>query len=285
MREAIASHLFSGDAWFTAGAVLIAIACVDLSATFERHARIAGAARIIGLVACAVAALSGTPAPPWLAIAAIFVLGVFLFVTIGSKRELWRRTTACGAIVIVAGALAAEARWHFASAARQPSSRPLIVIGDSLSSGGFGEKAPWPALLASSRQVTNASQPSENVSSALRDVVPLLNEATADTIVILEIGGNDMLDRRPAAEFERDLEALVREAGGRTVVMLELPLMPGMRRFGAAQRRVARTAGVVLVPKRVLARVLTRRSNRVDGLHFTQQGQDELARAIGPWIP
>lgn len=285
MREAIAFHLFSGHAWFTAGAVVLAVALVDLSRAFVRHPRVASAARVAGLIACAAAALSGTPAPLWLAIAAIVPLGVMLFVTIGSPGDAIRRTVAGATLLVAGAAIAAEVPYHFTASTPQRSSRPIVVIGDSLSSGGFGEGAPWPAILATSRRVTNASQPSENVSLALRDVVSLLREATADTIVVLEIGGNDMLDRKPAAEFERDLHALVREAAGRTVVMLELPVMPGMWRFGAAQRRVAQAAGVVLVPKRVLARVLTRPSNTVDGIHLTQRGHDELARAIAPWIP
>ena len=66
-----------------------------------------------------------------------------------------------------------------------------------------------------------------------------------------------MVGGTPAAEFESDLAELLAVCRGdkahpRTVVMMELPVMFGMWRFGVIQRRLARRYQVVLIPKRVL---------------------------------
>lgn len=285
MRDAITYHLFSGHAWFTSGALLIGLALADLTRQFVRHSRVAAAARVTGLVACATAALSGTPMPLWFAFGAIASLLGFFFLTIASPRDAMRRSGVAAVLLFLTAGIVTEAPYHRAAPERTGSSRPVVVIGDSLSSGDFGETAAWPELLSRSRPVANLSRPSENVSLARLDAATQLAGAAPDAVVVLEIGGNDMLDGTPVDEFERDLALLASAVRGRDVVMFELPLLPGKWAFGAAQRRVAKRSGVTLIPKRVLARVLTDPSNTIDGLHLTQSGHEHLAREAARWIP
>ncbi len=66
--------------------------------------------------------------------------------------------------------------------------------------------------------------------------------ADPNAVVLVEIGGNDLLGGTAVARFEQDLAALLTALTGphRLVVMVELPLLPFSNGYGAAQRRVAR---------------------------------------------
>lgn len=276
--------LFSGAAWFAAGLVLAAMVVLDLTGLPARRPKAASFGRIGLALALALGALSGTPLPWWLAapliLAAIVYAGFFF----------GRRNVAVAAVLLllVAAGLAHEARYFFAGALKLSRPAKIIVIGDSISSGEFGEEASWPELLARSTgiPVQNLAQPAETTSSALIYQLPRL-ESASDALVILEIGGNDLLSGTTAATFARSLEALVvgaRRNGGQ-VVMFELPLLPGKWAFGSAQRNIARSHGVALIPKRVLARLLTDPKNvGDDALHLTQPGHLWLSSEVGQWL-
>jgi len=99
-------------------------------------------------------------------------------------------------------------------------------------------------------------------------------------LVILEIGGNDLLYGSP--DFAANLERLLQEAckGDRRVVMVELPLPPFFITYGATQRRLARKYGVTLIPKRILAGVVTSEGATTDSLHLSNRGHELLADAF-----
>jgi lysophospholipase L1-like esterase len=62
--------------------------------------------------------------------------------------------------------------------------------------------------------------------------------------------------------------------------MFELPLFPLQNAFGAAQRSVAASHGVVMLPKRCLTKVLGMKGGTLDGLHLSQQGHNALAETV-----
>jgi acyl-CoA thioesterase-1 len=165
-----------------------------------------------------------------------------------------------------------------------PLGNPTVfVVGDSVSAGMGGERQTWPRLLSDRHgvHVHDLSLAGATVATALRDQAGGVTESGA--LVVLEIGGNDVLGGTASEAFERDLDALLtslRGGGDRTVVMLELPLPPLHNRFGAAQRRLAARHGVVLVPKRVLFGVLTARGATLDTIHLTQTGHTMMAEAM-----
>jgi acyl-CoA thioesterase-1 len=129
-----------------------------------------------------------------------------------------------------------------------------------------------------------------NARSALRKVRAALDGADApDAWVLVSIGGNDMLGNTSAADFAQDLEQLLVVARGegshpRTVLMQELPLIPGAWAFRAAQRRLAAKHGVRLIPKRLLAGVVLAEENVVDGLHLSAAGHERMAERLEPWL-
>ena len=101
-------------------------------------------------------------------------------------------------------------------------------------------------------------------------------------LVLLEIGGNDVLAGTPPQDFERALDALLGRlrAGDRTVIMLELPLPPLYNSYGRIQRRLARRHGAPLVPKRVILGVLTTPGATVDTIHLSRKGHEQMARVL-----
>lgn len=277
-------HLYSGDLYFSSLAALLVVALVDVVFQVERPLA-QSAARIVALLAVALAALSATPVPLWLAIPAAAVALAYVIAGIGAPARM-RVVTGLAAMVAAIACLALEAGHRFG---RQELQRParLVVVGDSLSSGGFGEAKAWPAVLASRLgcEVVNLSRPGDTTASAIEGQLPDMPQARAGDLVIVQVGGNDMLEGVGARRYAGNLDALsgMIADGRRQVVMLELPLLPGRWGYGAAQRRLARDGRAVLVPKRVLAAALLRPGNTSDGLHLTQQGHDALAAAVAEW--
>lgn len=285
MRASIVHHLLSGQAWFSAGAVLILLLGAEALGWRPRRAWSLPAGRVALLLALGVAALSGTPVPWWLL--AILAVTFALVIATGFRTgpAPAGRISAAAALCAVVAALAVEAPWHRNPRLAMPRGGSVAVLGDSISSGGFGESAPWPARLGALRgvRVANLALPGETLRSAVRFQLPRLATLPPPRLVLLELGGNDLLEGRSAAAFEGDLDALlsaVREATPAPVAMFELPLPPGRWTLGAAQRRVARSRGVALIPKRALTRVLTDPRFVDDGLHLTDAGHAELARAV-----
>ncbi len=105
-------------------------------------------------------------------------------------------------------------------------------------------------------------------------------------MILLEIGGNDLLGRPTPAEFERDLNELLLAVckPDRLVVMLELPLLPLQAPYGRIQRRLAGEHGVYLVPKRFLAKVLGAPGSTMDGLHLSPRGSQLMAETMDKTI-
>jgi acyl-CoA thioesterase-1 len=100
-----------------------------------------------------------------------------------------------------------------------------------------------------------------------------------DRVVLIEIGGNDLLAGLPSSEFGRSLEAILSIVAtpGRTVVMFELPLLPNVIQYGQIQRRLAANYGVWLIPKRYFVGVISGANATSDGLHLSETGTRRMA--------
>jgi acyl-CoA thioesterase-1 len=178
-----------------------------------------------------------------------------------------------------------------------PPPRTLVVLGDSLSAGGYGETRTWTRILAEDDglDVRDLSRDGQTVAKAVPEAEALFSAAPGSesldaAVVLIELGGNDVLGESTLAAYESSLERLLTLCRGeplrpRTVVMLEIPGVAGRWGFAAAQRRLAARHGVVLAPKRVLANVVfARGSTSADALHLTDQGQRRFAEALRPWL-
>ncbi len=277
MRNALLYQIYSGQL-FLALAIFFPIAVIA-----GEHPSARRAARFLGLVAICLAVLSAPPLPLIVAIPTLAASVAWVFWSLRRWPSIRRIAGAVAAIGCVVAVIVEIPTLLVRTAVPRPSH--LFVIGNSLSSGGFGEQMPWPAALQgkAAMPVTNLSLASAETATALQRQIPLLPKpADARECVLIEIGGNDMLDGTDHDRFATNLDGILSAArsGGRTVVMLELPLLPGRWSYGAAQRRLARKHGCTLVPKRVLAGVLLGAGNTSDGLHLTQRGHDALAQQL-----
>lgn len=159
----------------------------------------------------------------------------------------------------------------------------LYVIGDSLSAVGT---PPWPVLLAEQLGVPtdNRAMAGATVQSAGRQAHQVSREAAG--VVMVLIGGNDLLSGRSAGDFRRGLTHLLTllHRGGQHVVLVELPLPPGRHGYGYAQRGLAREFDALLVSKRELGAVFATAESTVDGLHLSQEGHRALAERLARWL-
>jgi lysophospholipase L1-like esterase len=157
----------------------------------------------------------------------------------------------------------------------------LAVIGDSISSGIDPRIPAWPLVLqqANGIAVRNLARPGAQSSEGLTMAEKLTPE---DHVVLIEIGGNDLLEGVPSDEFGRALDALLSKviAPGRTVVMFELPLFPHKMAYGRIQRGLAAKYGVWLIPKRFFVEVIEGANATSDGLHLSDEGTRHMATLV-----
>lgn len=160
----------------------------------------------------------------------------------------------------------------------------IAVIGDSLSAGIEDGISVWPALLAADTclRVQSHAQAGASLAAALKQAEAI---DTATDATVLLIGGNDVLAGRSSADFERDLDALLAAAKlrSRRVVMFELPTPPLGNSYVAAQRRLSKRHGVLLVPRWRLAAVLGTPGATTDGLHLSASGQHAVMDIV-KWV-
>jgi lysophospholipase L1-like esterase len=154
----------------------------------------------------------------------------------------------------------------------------LVVIGDSISSGVDPHVDPWPLVL---QQITgipvkNLARPGAGTAEAqamAKSIIP------HDHLLLIEIGGNDLLAGVKSSEFEGALDTLLARVvtPGRTVLMFELPLLPHKIAYGQIQRRLAAKYGIYLIPKRFFTGVIGSADATSDGLHLSKAGSRRMA--------
>jgi acyl-CoA thioesterase-1 len=280
MKDALIYHVASGQAFFS-GVALVQLA---LMLSLRPMSRWASFGRRVG--ACgglALIAASATPLPAWLWVAAVgvtvFWIGVEGSAGAGLRRlQPWLRGAVLGLWWL---GVALEWPYHRMPAIPRLGDPPLYVVGDSVSAGMGGERETWPRRLGRLHGVVihDLSLAGATVGSARQQAARVREPRS---LVLAEIGGNDVLAGTTALEFERGLDALLAHlrSDGRPVVLLELPLPPFFNRYGAIQRRLARRHGAILVPKRVLLGVLTRSGATVDSIHLSRAGHGLMAEAM-----
>ena len=107
-----------------------------------------------------------------------------------------------------------------------------------------------------------------------------------DDLVIIEIGGNNLLNGTSTKDFRKDLTRLLRDVTSKTqnVIMLELPLPPFGNNFGKAQRELSSEFNIILIPKKYFAWVLSGSDSTMDGLHLSNYGHKKMAEIINKHI-
>jgi acyl-CoA thioesterase-1 len=271
----------SGDAFFVGAAAILLglVVSVLTSARWPLLAR-----NLMVLIGVVFVAISGTPLVYWM----YALLGVVTCTWLA--LEWWKSHVGVKALVVARiilalcwlAAVGMELPYHFTPTLPALGKPMLFLIGDSVSAGmRDNEKGTWPKLLADEHaiDVRDFSKMGATVGSALKQSDRIGDQAG---LVLLEIGGNDLLGSTTAEQYENRLDALLTAVcrHDRTVVMIELPLPPFRNDFGMIQRRLAEQYGVLLIPKRVFIGVLTTHGATIDGIHLSPAGHALMAEVM-----
>ncbi len=169
-----------------------------------------------------------------------------------------------------------------------PAGTPVLVIGDSITAGYRVDAGQaWPALLAErTGWRVAAAGVSGDTTAGGRARLPALLDAHAPALVVIELGGNDLLRSVPPAEIAANLEAMIAAARERDakVVLVAAPqptALGALTGLSAAPlyRDVAQRMHVALVEK-ALPAVLSEPDLKLDALHPTPAGHAVLADRV-----
>lgn len=272
--------LASGIPFFIAAAAIGSLAALPIAA--KARSRIAIRACMGAGVLLAV--VSATPAPTWLfAVAGLLILAWFVLDSLRASHTVTRIRTAMRILIPATAilAIALEAPYQRMPAVPHDQKSRIFVLGDSLSAQMSPQTESWPTQLAKRHMlnVSNLARPGESTLPGRRQAEALPPD---DGLVIIALGGHDVLGRRAPVEFETDLDYILTRAraGGRIVIMFELPLPPLHEQYGRIQRRLAERHGAYLLPKRILSLLLADSTATVDGIHFSATGHATLAEIV-----
>ena len=175
---------------------------------------------------------------------------------------------------------------------------PLVVfLGDSLTAGyGLAEEEAFPARLAAALRagghpvrVVNAGVSGDTSAGGLRRLPWLLTQHP--DVMVVALGANDGLRGLSVSLTEKNLREIVAQARGKgvRVLLLGLRLPPNLgadyvRAFEAVYPRVAREAGVPLVPFFLEGVGGVAALNQEDGIHPTAEGQRRIAATVLPYL-
>lgn len=170
-----------------------------------------------------------------------------------------------------------------------PAGSKVLALGDSLTAGyGVQPEEAWPALLASRTgwAIVNAGISGDTSAGALARL-PALLEQHRPALVLVGLGGNDMLRKVPEADTVANLGRMLAliKGGGAKAVLLAAP-QPSIagavfRSLSAAAfyRPVAEASGVPLVED-AIADVLSDPMLKGDPLHPNAAGHVALEKKL-----
>ena len=163
----------------------------------------------------------------------------------------------------------------------------ILAFGDSLTHGtGASEETAYPAVLASltGHTVINAGVPGDTTTTGLQRLPAVLAEYKP-RLVLLCLGGNDMLHRQPAATTENNLRLLVQtiRASGAEVVLIGVP---EPRLFGGAPDFYARVAKDMKLPLEddAFNDVLKDARLKSDTIHANAAGYRQIAERLDKFL-
>lgn len=269
--------LFADGQVYFLGMILIMMAVLLARSQSRRRRMLANQTWITG---AGLIFFSSTPAPIWFYAAWLGALAVWVLFNgrFGKQRPLGRAVAGAVIVTVCVTGLGLELPYWRIVPLEPAQLTRLYVIGDSLSAGTTPNERTWPEIFAADHpiELIDLSRAGETVNTAYDQA---LKVEPGPAVVILEIGGNDLLGETSPAGFERDLSRLLEQLHqpGKQLVMFELPLRPLGYRFGWIQRRLAAQYNIRLIPKRVLADVIGGIGHTSDGLHLSEKGHRRMA--------
>lgn len=173
--------------------------------------------------------------------------------------------------------------------------RRLLAFGDSLFTGyGLKPGEGYPERLEAAlrakginARIVNAGLSGDTTAGALQRLnFTLDNQSRPPDLVMISLGGNDMLRGLPAAETRANLDAILTELGKRRIKVLLLGMLaaPNLGKdygdqFNPIYPALARKHGAALVPFFLQAVIDKPELRQADHIHPTKQGIEELVAA------
>ncbi|HEX6734498.1 MAG TPA: GDSL-type esterase/lipase family protein [Azonexus sp.] len=188
------------------------------------------------------------------------------------------------AATVALGACGRQARWPAV-----PPGAAVLAFGDSVTHGtGAGPGEDWPSLLArrTGWQIANAGIPGDTAEAARQRIQAALDEHRP-ALVIVELGGNDFLRRRPASAVKENLRQIlhtIRQAGAQPLLVA----VPELSLLGVVARRPSDSpiyrelgeAEKVPVIADVFSDILGRPELCADQIHPNADGYREMAAGL-----
>ena len=170
-----------------------------------------------------------------------------------------------------------------------PPGSAVLAFGDSVTYGtGAAPGDDWPNRLAAMTRwsVINAGIPGDTAEAATNRIQALLDEHQP-ALVIIEIGGNDFLRRRPQSSVKEDLRRIIRAAKAARAVVV-LVAVPDLSLLGVVTRKVSDSPIYgqlgeeenVLVIADVFSDILGRPELCADNIHPNAAGYRLMAEGI-----
>jgi acyl-CoA thioesterase-1 len=163
----------------------------------------------------------------------------------------------------------------------------IVAFGDSLTHGtGASADTAYPAVLASltGLAVINAGVPGDTTASALQRL-PAVLEEHQPRLVLLCLGGNDMLRKQSESSTENNLRLLVQtiRASGANVVLIGVP---APKLFGGAPDFYARVAEDMGLPleQDIFSDVLKDNRLKSDPIHANAAGYRIVAERLAEFL-
>jgi lysophospholipase L1-like esterase len=163
----------------------------------------------------------------------------------------------------------------------------IVAFGDSLTHGtGASTDDAYPAVLASltGRTVINAGVPGDTTATGLARLPAVLAEHQPH-LVLLCLGGNDMLRKQPEAATENNLRLLVQtiRASGAEVMLIAVP---EPKLFGGAPDFYGRIAEEMQLPLEddVFSDVLKDNRLKSDPIHANAAGYRVVAERLAEFL-
>jgi acyl-CoA thioesterase I len=275
----IVLQLANGNSFFVG--LFMIVAALFLRLWFE--GRLPGLALRISYIAGIVFVIfSATPLSIWLYCLWFGLCVTAALVVFRNKFSFPRKMLTSFVVLICSLAMClTELPYHLSPKIKVLPQQSIFVIGDSISAGISAKERAWPEVLGdiSHFKVINLAKPAATVEMAMDQVTGITG---SNSLVLVEIGGNDLLGHTDSKTFFTQLDKLLGKlsSGGNRVAMFELPLFPSCNAFGKAQRNLAQKYNVALIPKHYLTDVFALKGGTLDGLHLSQKGHDALANSI-----
>jgi len=170
-----------------------------------------------------------------------------------------------------------------------PGGSIVLAFGDSVTHGtGAAPGEDYPSVLAelTGWNVINAGVPGDLARDAVGRLPDLLQQHQP-ALVIIELGGNDFLRKRPAARVKAELQQMLTtvQDSGAIPALVAVPRLSLLRartgtlKDAALYEELAEESGVLLIPD-VFSDTLSDPALSADPIHPNARGYRELSEAI-----